>query len=212
MAKRRCVNSIPANPQTNFSWMDGCISLDLHLFSLTQHNSWIVIKNLRVWRHKATLRHQWRHNSWRRLFPHHLTNQIWITTRTKKGATAPDRPPKRPEIIISYNIHETRQLEIVSSTQNNHEDYYIFIFIQGHPYRPIGLLTGYPNQVHIWMPRSWSDVALRISGGAEFHLTAAKYDSECKPKRRETLGRTRPLDTCERVRRAVRKIWSKWTK
>ena len=32
------------------------------------------------------------------------------------------------------------------------------------------------------------DVALRISGGAEFHLTADKYDSECKPKRRETLG------------------------
>ena len=31
--------SIPANPQTNFSWMDGCIFLDLHLFSLTQHNS-----------------------------------------------------------------------------------------------------------------------------------------------------------------------------
>ena len=30
---------IPANPQTNFSWMDGCIFLDLHLFSLTQHNS-----------------------------------------------------------------------------------------------------------------------------------------------------------------------------
>ena len=26
--------------------------------------------------------------------------------------------------------------------------YYIFIFIQGHPYRPIGLLTGCPNQVH----------------------------------------------------------------
>ena len=82
--------------------------------------------------------------------------------------------------------------------------YYIFIFIQGHPYRPIGLLTGCPNQVHNWMRRSWSDVALRISGGAEFHLTAAKYDSGCKPKRRETLGRTRPLDTCERVRRAVR--------
>ena len=82
--------------------------------------------------------------------------------------------------------------------------YYIFIFIQGHPYRPIGLLTGCPNQVLNWMRRAWSDVALRISGGAEFHLTAAKYDSECKPKRRETLGRTRPLDTCERVRRAVR--------
>ena len=41
-------------------------------------------------------------------------------------------------------------------------------------------------------------MALPISGGAEFHLTAAEYDSECKPKReRETLGRTRPLDTCE---------------
>ena len=26
--------------------------------------------------------------------------------------------------------------------------YHIFIFIQGHPYRPIGLLTGCPNQVH----------------------------------------------------------------
>ena len=26
--------------------------------------------------------------------------------------------------------------------------YYIFIFIQGHPYRPIGLLTGCPN--HTW--------------------------------------------------------------
>ena len=71
--------------------------------------------------------------------------------------------------------------------------YYIFIFIQGHPYRPIGLLTGCPNQVHNWMRRSWSDVALRISGGAEFHLTAAKYDSECKPKlydKNYNLGQT----------------------
>ena len=96
------------------------------------------------------------------------TGHTWMYMSEPAGHPPP-LPPKRHLPYFTHYQHKQHWsvlclwLQCTCGTYNQYNVVYIFIFIQGHPYRPIGLLTGCPNQVHNWMGRSWSDVALRIS-------------------------------------------------
>ena len=55
-------------------------------------------------------------------------------------------PTEDVDYAIGY-LSGNARLWVISALYYYYYYYYIFIFIQGHPYRPIGLLTGCPNQV-----------------------------------------------------------------